>query len=90
MSWYTFLLFVHIASAVAWVGGGLMVQFFGLRALRAGPERVAVLALDIEWIAPRLLVPSSLLVLVSGSCSWSKGRGLSATRGSRSNSCCCS
>jgi uncharacterized membrane protein len=66
MSSYTFLLFVHIASAVAWVGGGLMAQFFGLRALRAGPERVGVLALDISWIATRLLVPSSLLALVSG------------------------
>ena len=28
MTWYSFLLFVHVAMAVIWVGGGLMMQFF--------------------------------------------------------------
>jgi len=33
MSWYEFLLFVHISMAATWVGGGAMLQFFGLRAI---------------------------------------------------------
>ena len=32
MTWYSFLLFVHVSLAVIWVGGGLMMQLFVLRA----------------------------------------------------------
>ena len=66
MTWYTFLLFVHVSMAIVWIGGGLMVQFFALRALKAGPARAAAFATDVEWIANRTLVPSSLLAAVSG------------------------
>ena len=67
MSLYEFLLFVHIAMAVTWVGGAAMMQFFGLRAMRAtDPMRLADLGADIEWIGNRVLVPSALLAVVSG------------------------
>jgi uncharacterized membrane protein len=67
MSLYEFLLFVHIAMAVTWVGGAAMMQFFGLRAMRAtDPIRLADLGADIEWIGNRVLVPSALLAVVSG------------------------
>jgi uncharacterized membrane protein len=67
MSWYEFLLFVHIAMAVIWVGGAAMMQFFGLRALRApNPMRLVDLGQDIEWIGNRVLIPSSALAVVSG------------------------
>ena len=67
MTWYEFLLFVHVSMAVIWVGGGTMMQFFGLRAINApDPMRLAQLGQDIEWIGNRVLVPSSLLAVVSG------------------------
>jgi uncharacterized membrane protein len=67
MTWYEFLLFVHISMAVIWVGGGTMMQFFGLRAINApDPMRLVQLGQDIEWIGTRVLVPSSLLAVVSG------------------------
>jgi uncharacterized membrane protein len=67
MSWYEFLLFVHIALAVIWVGGALMMQFFVIRASMSGdPERMAVLGEDIEWIAQRVFSPASLLAFASG------------------------
>jgi uncharacterized membrane protein len=67
MSWYEFLLFVHIAMATIWVGGGTMIQFFGLRAIRArDPMRLVEIGGDVEWIGNRVLVPSSLLAVVSG------------------------
>jgi uncharacterized membrane protein len=67
MSWYEFLLFVHIAMATIWVGGAAMVQFFGLRSIRAtDPRRLADLGVDVEWIGNRVLVPSSALAVVSG------------------------
>ena len=67
MTWYEFLLFVHISMAVIWVGGGAMMQFFGLRAISApDPMRLVQLGQDIEWIANRVLVPASALAVISG------------------------
>jgi uncharacterized membrane protein len=67
MSWYEFLLFVHVSMAAIWVGGATMIQFFGLRAMRASdPMRLVDLGGDIEWIGNRVLVPSAALAVVSG------------------------
>ena len=67
MSWFELLLFVHIAMAVIWVGGGLMMQFFGMCASMSGdPARMGALGEDIEWIANRVFIPASLLAFVSG------------------------
>src|ERR687892_322054 len=66
MTWYTFLLFAHIAMAIVWIGGGFMIQLFALRSIKAGPARAAAFATDVEWIANRTLIPASLLAVVSG------------------------
>ena len=67
MSWYAFLLFVHISMAAIWVGGAVMIQFFALRILSSGePARQVALGGDVEWISNRLIVPASLLAVVSG------------------------
>ena len=67
MTWYSLLLFVHVAMAIIWVGGGLMMQFFALRTKMSGdPERMATLGEDIEWIANRVFIPGSLLAFVTG------------------------
>jgi uncharacterized membrane protein len=67
MSWYEFLLFVHIAFAVIWVGGGAVTQFYALRALASGsPERLSQFALDVQWVGNRVLTLSALGALLSG------------------------
>lgn len=67
MSWYEFLLFVHIATAATWVGGAAMIQFFALRAIGSDdPTRLSALARDVEWISTRVLIPASLLTVVAG------------------------
>jgi uncharacterized membrane protein len=67
MSRYDLLLFLHIAAAMVWVGGALMMQFFGLRALGSrDPARVAILGGDIEWLGLRVLTPSSFTAFVAG------------------------
>jgi uncharacterized membrane protein len=66
VSRYDVLLFFHIVMAVTWVGGGLMIQFFGMRATAAGGERAAAFLVDVEWIGNRFLTPSSLLAFASG------------------------
>ena len=67
MTLYEFLLFVHIASAVTWVGGGITLQVVALRALAsAEPARMAAIAADSDWIGKRIYMPASLLVLGAG------------------------
>jgi uncharacterized membrane protein len=67
MLWSEFLLFVHVSLAVIWVGGSLMMQFFGIRASMSGdPSRFATLGADIKWIADRVFIPASLLAFLSG------------------------
>lgn len=67
MTWNTFLLFVHVTMAVVWIGGGVMMQLFAVRASSLGdPARMAAVAEDIEFIAVRTFVPASLLAFASG------------------------
>ena len=67
VTWYSFLLFAHVAMAVIWIGGGLMMQLFGVRASMLGDRtRLANLGEDIAFIGPRLFVPASLLAFLTG------------------------
>jgi uncharacterized membrane protein len=67
MTWAQLLLFLHVAAAVIWVGGGLMMQFFGIRASMSGdPRRLGEVGEDIEWIANRVFIPASLGAFLTG------------------------
>ena len=67
MTRYEFLLFIHIAAAIVWVGGGAMIQFFGLRVLGSGdPMRLAAFGGDVEWIGSRILTTAAATALLSG------------------------
>lgn len=64
---YTALKFVHVLSAVVWVGGACTVQVYALLALRTNdPVRVAAFAGDTEFVGTRIFLPTSLILLVSG------------------------
>jgi uncharacterized membrane protein len=66
MSTYEFLLFAHLLFVVTWVGTDICLQVLGLRSMAAGPERTVSFLADVEWLGTRLLMPSSLLVIVFG------------------------
>ncbi len=67
MSLYEFLLFLHIAAAAVWVGGGAMIQFFALGVLASrDPNRLAQFAGEVGRIGNRALVPASLVALLAG------------------------
>jgi uncharacterized membrane protein len=64
---YNAFKFVHVLSAVVWVGGACTVQVYALLATRTNdPLRVAAFAKDTEFVGTRIFLPSSLILLVSG------------------------
>jgi len=63
---YKWLLAFHILLAVVWVGSNTAIQIFVIRAVRAGPDRVAYFAKEIEWYGTRVLLPTSLILVILG------------------------
>ena len=67
MNRYEWLLFLHIAAAIVWLGGGVAVQILAIRANRADdPARMTTIAHEAEWIGTRTFLPASLIVFVLG------------------------
>ena len=67
MTWYEFLLFVHITAAVIWLGGSFMFQMYGMVVRRGGdPEEIARFAGRAGSLAERMFVPASLVVILAG------------------------
>ncbi len=67
MTWYEFLLFVHIAAAVIWLGGAFTFQMYGFVVRRGGdPEEMARFAGRAGSLAERMFVPASLVVILAG------------------------
>ncbi len=67
MTWYEFLLFVHIAGAIVWIGGAFLVQVYGVLELRSGDAvAIARFAGNVGRIGERLFTPTSLVVVLAG------------------------
>src|SRR5690242_5104490 len=63
---YKWFLAFHILLAVIWVGSNTAIQIFVIRAKRAGADRIAYFASEIEWYGTRILIPSALVLIVLG------------------------
>ena len=67
MSRQEIYLFVHIAAAVIWVGGGSLLSLMGHRAITSGDrDRTRVVVQEAAFLGQRLFIPASLVVLVMG------------------------
>ena len=67
MSWYEFLLFVHVACAIIWIGGGFLFQVYGMVELRSGDTAaIARFAGNAGRIGERLFTPTALVVVLAG------------------------
>ena len=83
MTWYEFVLFLHIAMAVIWVGGGFLLQMLALRVMATGDDaRKAAFAGDAEVLGMRVFAPSSPCCCSPGSRSSRTGTGAGASRSS--------
>ena len=58
--------FLHVLSAIVWVGGGVMFQVLMGRARRTGPEAAATFNQHAEWTSRRVFMPASFATLVFG------------------------
>ncbi|MHB1243278.1 MAG: DUF2269 family protein [Gaiellaceae bacterium] len=67
MSYYELLLFLHVAGATVWLGSGFLLQALFVRARRTDDtvliERITA---HTEWLAKRIFIPTSLLVVLLG------------------------
>jgi uncharacterized membrane protein len=66
MTLYELLKFVHVLAAATWVGGAITLKVQSDRALKANPDRAAELASETERIGTTVLMPASIVLLVSG------------------------
>lgn len=67
MTWYEFLLFVHISGAIVWLGGAFLFQVYGMVELRTGDAAaIARFAGNAGKIGERLFTPTSLVVVLAG------------------------
>ena len=65
--WYALFKIVHVALAVFWVGGGLTLTVYALRAERASdPGEMAMVARQAAFVGERFFAPAGLLVLAMG------------------------
>jgi uncharacterized membrane protein len=67
MSWYEFLLFLHITAAVIWLGGAFTFQMYGAVVRHGGdPDEIARFAGRAGLLGERMFVPASLVVVLAG------------------------
>lgn len=67
MSWYEFLLFVHVTGAIIWIGGAFLFQVYGMVELASGDRTaIARFAGNAGNIGEKLFTPTSLVVVLAG------------------------
>jgi uncharacterized membrane protein len=67
VSYYEVLLFLHIATAVIWLGSGFFLQMLILRAEKTEDRLLTKqISAHAGWMAQRIFIPASLAVLVLG------------------------
>ena len=59
--------FIHVLSAIIWVGGGVMLNLIGARARKSeDPRLIGEFARTLSYVGLRVLTPAVVAVLLSG------------------------
>jgi uncharacterized membrane protein len=65
--WYALFRLVHVAVAVFWVGGGLLITVLALHAERRDdPAELATIARQAAFVGERMFAPAGLVVFLMG------------------------
>jgi len=66
-TWFGVFKLVHVAVAVFWVGGGVLLTALAVRAERADdPEQLATIARQATFVGEKLFAPAGGIVLAMG------------------------
>jgi uncharacterized membrane protein len=63
---YTGLKVVHVLAVVLWLGGATMLATLAIRARRRSGEALVSTFGEVARLAPRIFVPASLVLVVTG------------------------
>jgi uncharacterized membrane protein len=63
---YTALKVIHVLAVVLWLGGATMLTILALRARGRGSEALVGIFREVALLAPRIFVPMSLVLVVTG------------------------
>ena len=67
MTSYEFWLFLHVSAVIVWIGGAVTGQVFGVLTQRArNPVEAAAYGRNVGWVATRVFLPSSIVVILTG------------------------
>lgn len=66
MSLDLWLHFLHVVSAMVWVGGGVMLSLFALRARNGDSRTLSEFARTLSYVGLRVMMPAVIVVLVTG------------------------
>jgi hypothetical protein len=67
VDWYTIFKFLHVASAVIWIGGAFVMIMLGAKAMRSKSDTELVgVVLQVAWAGERIYVPASISTLIFG------------------------
>jgi uncharacterized membrane protein len=67
MDWYSIFKFLHVASAVIWIGGAFVMIMLGAKAERSKDDSQLVgVVLQVAWAGERIYVPASISTLIFG------------------------
>ena len=67
ISLYKLLVFVHVLAAVAWLGGGIVLEFLHLRIGKTPTvDNLREFFSIAHWLSPRIFMPTAIVTLLSG------------------------
>jgi hypothetical protein len=62
----TIFKFLHVLSAMVWVGGGVMMQALAARSFKGAPEDSLQFAQQAAWVGNRVFMPASFATVIFG------------------------
>ena len=64
---YELIVYVHVLSSIAWVGGAFILNLLGTRISRStNPDELPMFGRQVEWFGLRYFLPISIVTFAAG------------------------